>query len=218
MKHTNAEPYIETSTSFSATTAQNQYLGFEKKLMETFEMRDKKKARQLIFGGISIFIAIFIFYESLKSYFSKQTAEAVSVTLQQDELQKETDKLAKQITASVLKDESTYEYISKITNGTIHDKATQEALQILLYKVYTDPEFQTKTKEFVQVILADQAIQEQVTEILKTSVKDILNDDNTRTHAKEALVEIIDNEELLQGTYVSVWSIWKRLCTFGLWK
>lgn len=212
MKHTN------NSDTYNVSTTTTQYLEFEKKLMDTFELRDKKKARQLIYGGILIFITIFIFYESLKSYFSKQTAEAVSVTLQQDELQKETDKLAKQITKSVLEDESTYEYIGKITNDTIRDKSTQQALQQMLYEIYLDPEFQTRTKEFVQTILKDPVVQEQVTKVLQTSVQDITNDPNTHKHVKEALVEIMDNEEFLQETYVSVWSIWKRFCTFGVWK
>ena len=218
VKPKESNPMHHVAEEINPSTAQGQYLGFERKLMETFELRDKKKARQLIYGGISIFIAIILFYETLKSYFSKQTAEAVSATLQQDELQKETDKLAKLVVKSVLKDDNTFKYVGEITSDIIRDKSTQEALQQMLYEMYVDPVFQNKTKEFVKGILEDPSIQEQVTTILKASVNDILEDNDTKVCAKETLVEIMDSEEFIQETYVSVWSVWKRLCTFGLWK
>ena len=47
VKPKESNPMHHVAEEINPSTAQGQYLGFERKLMETFELRDKKKARQM---------------------------------------------------------------------------------------------------------------------------------------------------------------------------
>lgn len=203
-------------------TRQEQYFEYEKKLIDILAFRDKKKSRLLIYGGSASLVILYVSYESIKKYFSKQTAEAVTVTLQQDELIIETDKLAKQIVKSVLEDKNTFEFLQGIINDLTKDKEVQRFLREMLYEIYDDPEFQDKTKKFILAILTDKeflnTVQIKVTEILMHSTDDIINDTKTKENVKKAIISIINNEEFLQESYASTLSVGKRLCTFGLVK
>uniref|UniRef100_A0A6B2L4E2 Cullin family profile domain-containing protein n=1 Tax=Arcella intermedia TaxID=1963864 RepID=A0A6B2L4E2_9EUKA len=105
---------------------------------------------------VSLFVFVWLFSDSIKKFFGKQTAEVAYITLDNKNIQIKAKDLGKDIVNQLLdhysNDEETRKVTTLFVKKIIEDPKTAESVVELVNKVIVDPKFQAKATSMAQVV------------------------------------------------------------------
>lgn len=127
---------------------------------------------------------IYLLQDSIKDYFTRQTADVASRSLDQETMQRKT----KQFIDSILSDPATRDRASLFVRTLLTDEQTRQTLRELLRTILTDPELKSTVQTVFNNVVRDALANEENRRNLTLLFKDLIQDPQTQ-QASSALVQ-----------------------------